>query len=163
MASILELLKRLSDHGVEYVVVGGMAGVAHGSSLVTEDLDVCSPLTPQNLSRICAALADMHPCWRMNPGHPQAPLDPARLAGFKNLYYITDQGQIDFLSEVSGVGEYDAVLRNAIPADLGGVVCKVLDLEALIAAKKALGRPKDLQAVRELEAIRERLRKSGKG
>jgi hypothetical protein len=50
MASTLDLLKRLSDHGVKYVLVEGMACVVHGSQVVTQDVDICASLTPENMS-----------------------------------------------------------------------------------------------------------------
>ncbi len=102
MASTLDILKRLRNHGVEFVVVGGMAGVLHGSSMVTEDVDVCAPLDRQNMVKILAALAGLNPRFRMNPQRPPLPDNPDRLAGFKNLYLVTDFGQIDFLSEKTG-------------------------------------------------------------
>lgn len=158
MASTLDLLKRLSDHGVEYVVVGGMAGVLHGGSMVTEDLDLCAPLTQDNLARILVALKELSPRHRMSPQQPPLPEDPAKLAGFKNLFLATDFGQLDILSEITGVGAYPEVVRHAVQVTLAGVSYRVLDLDALIASKRALGRPRDLQAARELEAIRERIR-----
>jgi len=158
MDSTRDLLKRLNDRKVEYVVVGGLAGVLHGSGVVTEDVDVCAPLTRENLSNILAALRDVNPKWRMNPDHPALPDDPASLADVKNLYLVTDVGQIDFLSEITGVGEFREVASHTVVVDLDGVPCDVLDLDALIAAKRALGRPKDLQVAIELEALRERTR-----
>ncbi len=158
MASTLDLLKRLTDHDVEFVVVGGMAGVAHGSSLVTQDIDLCAPLSQENLGRILSALAGLNPRWRMRPDRPPVPNDAARLKGFKNLYIATDLGQIDILGEISGVGEFAEVARQSISLDFGGIVCRVLGLDALITAKKALGRPRDIYAASELEAIRKRTR-----
>jgi hypothetical protein len=158
MASTLDLLKRLNDNGVAYVVVGGLAGVAHGSGLVTEDVDVCAPLDRENLVRIWAALDGLNPRWRMSPEQPRPPDSPDSLVGYKNLYLITDLGQIDFLSEITGVGPYEDVSRCSISVDLGGVVCRVLDLDTLIHSKRAMGRPKDHQAAIELEALRDRIR-----
>lgn len=158
MASTLEILRRLNQHEVEYVLVGGMAGVLYGSSLVTEDVDVCASFEPKNLARIVSALGDLNPRHRMNPNHPPMDLNAVELAGFKNLYLITDLGQIDLLSEISGVGSYPEVSRYSIAANLKGLVCKVLDLDRLIRARRAVGRPKDLQAAAELEVIRRRLK-----
>lgn len=158
MAAILEILARLAEQEVEFVLVGGMAGVVHGSAVVTEDVDVCAPLDDSNLTRICAALGGLNPRWRMSPGKPAAPATAEALRGFKNIYWITDAGQIDILSDVSGIGDYTEVARHSVTIDLGGVRCRVLDLDTLIAAKRAMGRPKDLHAATELEAIRERLR-----
>ena len=158
MASTLDLLKRLNEHDVEYVLVGGVAAVVHGSQLVTGDVDICAPLDELNLAKIIAALAGLHPKYRMAPDRRPLPSDPGQLAGFKNLYLETDLGQLDILSEITGVGAYAEVVLHTISLDLGGAMCRVLDLDALIRSKKAMGRPRDRQAVIELEAICQRLK-----
>lgn len=158
MASTLDFLKRLTDHNVEFVVVGGMAGVLHGSSVVTEDLDVCAPMTPENIDHILKALGDLHPRFRMHPDQPPLLEDPSRLAGFKNLYIATDLGQIDFLAEITGVGDFDTVSRSSIKVRVGGVECRMIDIDSLILSKRAMGRAKDQQAAIELESIRDRNR-----
>ena len=162
MASTLDLLKRLNDHGVKYVLVGGMACVIHGSQMVTQDVDICASLTPENLSGLLAALAGVHPRFRTTRDLSPLSDEAERLSGFRNLYLLTDLGQLDVLSEITGVGEYAEVEQHTIQVDLEGVPCRVLDLDTLITAKKAMSSPKDRQAVAELEAIRERLRGSVK-
>jgi hypothetical protein len=157
MASTLDLLKRLNDYQVQYVLVGGMACVIHGSQVVTQDVDICAPLTKGNLSRLIAALASAHPHFRATRDLRPLPDDPEKLEGFKNLYLITDFGQLDVLSEIAGVGDHSQVEQHTIEVDIEGTHCRVLDLVTLIAAKKAMNSPKDRQAVMELEAIRERL------
>lgn len=161
MALTHDLLRRLNDHHVEYVVVGGLASVVHGSSVVTQDVDVCADLIGDNLARIVSALRDLQPRHRMNPSHPPLPEDPQRLEGYRNLYLVTDLGQLDILSEISGVGAFPEVWRTSLALDIGGLTCRVMGLDALIVAKRALGRPKDIQVAIELEAIRERLRSRG--
>lgn len=158
MVSTHDLLKRLNDHGVEYVIVGGLAGVIHGSSIVTEDVDVCAPMTPENIERIVAAFRGTDARHRMNPVRPPLPEDPAALAGYKNLYLVTSAGQIDVLSEISGIGDFARASEGAIKVDLGGIQCPVISIDNLIASKRAMGRPKDIQSAIELEAIRERMR-----
>jgi predicted nucleotidyltransferase len=158
MASTLDLLKQLNECGVEYVLVGGVAAVVHGSQLVTGDVDVCAPLDEPNLARIVAALLGLQPKFRLTPDRHPLPSETSKLAGFKNLYLETDLGQLDLLSEITGVGTYAEVSMHAISIDLGGITCQVLDLDALIQSKQALGRPRDRQAVIELEAIRQRLK-----
>ena len=135
MGTTLDILRRLSEHGAEFVIVDGTAGVAHGSSLVTEDLDVCVPLTHENVSRILAALADLNPRWRMPPSRPSVPLDASKLAGVKNLYILSDWGQVDFLSDVAGIGDYAEASRRSVTLDIAGRPCRVLSLDALIEAK----------------------------
>jgi hypothetical protein len=85
------------------------------------------------------------------------PEDAADVAGYRNLYLVTDWGQIDILSEITGVGDYQEVARHGVHVSIGDSNCRVPDLETMIRAKKALNLPKDRQAILELEAIRERL------
>jgi hypothetical protein len=134
-----------------------MACVIHGSQLVTQDVDICALLDTENLSRLLTALAGVHPRFRTTRDLRPLPDEVEKLEGFKNLYLVTDLGQLDVLSEISGVGEYAEVERHTIQIDLDDVPCRVLDLDTLITAKKAMNTPKDRQAVVELEAIRERL------
>lgn len=154
MATTLELLRRLTEHGVEPVLVGGMAAAAHGSSMVTEDVDVCIRFDLATLTRLLEALRGSHPRQRMLPDRPALPEDPGALVGWRNLYLVTDAGQLDVLSEVTGVGAYEAIAARADELDLGAFRCKVLCLDDLIRAKRALGRPKDIRVALELEAIR---------
>ena len=158
MASTLDLLKGPNDHQVKYVLVGGMACVVHGSQVVTQDVDICAPLTHENLSRLIAALAGAHPRFRMARDLLPLPDEPEKLESFKNLYLVTDLGQLDVLSEITGIGGHSEVEQHTIQVDLEGAPCRVMDLDTLIAAKKAMNSPKDRQTVIELEAIRERLR-----
>jgi hypothetical protein len=158
MASTLEILKRLHDHQVKFVIVGGLAGVAHGSSLVTEDVDVCAPLDRTNLAKILAALDGINPRLRMSPNRPRLRNDPERFAGYRNLYLVTDLGQVNILSEITGIGDYRVVTQHTVKLELAGRAYHVLDLDALIQSRRALGRPKDIQSAMELEAIRRRLR-----
>ena len=64
MVSTLDLLKRLNNCGVKYVLVGGMACVVHGSQVVTQDVELCAPLSRENLSGLLAALEGLHPRFR---------------------------------------------------------------------------------------------------
>ena len=150
------LLKRRSEHGVEFVVVGGIAATVHGSVRFTADLDVCAPLDQANITRIINALRGLNPRFRFRPDKMRMWEEPERFVDFKNLNLVTDWGVLDILGEVSGVGTYKQVSALSTPAELGGIVCHVLDLDALIAAKRAANRPKDRPAVAELELIRER-------
>lgn len=153
MASTLDLLWRLTDRRIDFVIVGGVACVMHGCSLVTEDLDICAPFNKPNMQALLDALRDLHPCWRMTPARPPLSQNAVQLATYQNLYLVTDFGILDVLSEITGVGDFAEVNRYAIDTRFGDVCCRVLDLPALIRAKRALGRPADLRAAIELEAI----------
>jgi hypothetical protein len=153
MGSTLDLLRRLVEQRVDFVLVGGMAATAHGSSVVTEDVDVCTRFQLKNLERLLKALEGLHPFLRMSPGRRELASDASALVGWKNLYLVTDWGQIDFLGEITGVGDFGVVARDAIAMDLGGFSCRVMSLTSLIRSKHAIGRYKDLRAARELELL----------
>lgn len=157
MVLIQELLSRLHSCQIEFVIIGGVAVMMRGSALATEDLDVCVVMTPENLAKIVQALHGLDPRFRFTPQKIPLPDDPVRLHGYKNLNLITTYGPIDFLTEVSGVGTYEEAYRLSTPMTLMGMSCQVLNLDALIASKRAAGREKDRRAVVELEVIRRKL------
>jgi predicted nucleotidyltransferase len=154
------LLTRLNEHGMEFVIIGGVCGVLHGVPLVTFDLDVCCPFTTENLRRLEAAVKDLHPCHRLTPDKLPLELSDELLARLKNLYLQTDLGKLDCLSEVTGIGDYQAVLQSAERHNTSHGEFHMLSLDALIIAKEAAGRERDLAAVRFLRAIKERKERS---
>ena len=151
----VELLTKLVEHEVRFVVVGGVAAISHGSARVTEDLDVCAPLDHANAVKIIHAVAYANPRWRMRPDLPVITPAHPQLDGLKNLYLATDLGQLDVLGELTGVGGFPDVERKSEQTTIAGIRCRVLDLDTLIEAKRAAGRPKDRVALRELEVIRD--------
>lgn len=150
------LLARLSKHGVEFVIIGGVCGVLHGISLVTFDLDVCCSFSPENLRRIEAAVKDLHPYHRLTPDKLPLEFSNELLGRLKNLYLQTDLGKLDCLGEVTGIGDYQSALRLSVPHYSALGELRMLSLEALIVAKEAAGRDRDLAAVKQLRAIKER-------
>ena len=72
------------------------------------------------------------------------------------MYLQTDLGKLDCLSEVAGVGNFDEVKKQSVVAQLSFGEYRFLNIDALIAAKKAVGRERDLDAVRRLTAIKEK-------
>jgi len=81
---IFELLKKLNDAGVEYVIISGVAAILHGSPRTTLDLDVSASLSEPNLTRIVSMLRGLNPRFRMRPDTLPMPDDPGRLQGFRN-------------------------------------------------------------------------------
>lgn len=154
MGATLDFLKVLSDAQVEFVLIGGLAAFVHGSTRITEDVDVCAPLDSANLEKIVRALTPYHPVFRFHPKQPPMPADPGQLKGFHNLNLATDLVKIDILDEVTGIGGYEEVLKHSTLVNLGQFSMRVLDLDLLIVAKKAAGRLKDRMALPELEALR---------
>jgi predicted nucleotidyltransferase len=153
VSELHNLLQRLSDAGIEFVVVGGVAAVLHGSSMVTRDLDVCAELSSQNLRKLRDALRDLHPVHRIGPPRLSFLDVPEPGASLRNLYLQTDLGALDLLGSISGVGDFDQVRASAIELDLFGRKVQVIAIEQLIKSKEAVGRQKDLLAVAELRAI----------
>lgn len=153
MSDLEALLKRLVEHPVEFVIVGGYAAVVHGVTLVTQDVSVCCRFSPKNLLSLQEAIADLHPVHRRTPQLPLE-LTAKNCRGLKNLYLKTDLGVLDCLGEVSGVGGFDAVSRQSISVNLSFGECRVLNLDALIKAKQAMDRPRDRQALLQLQAIK---------
>ncbi len=160
MPDLDSLLGRLIRHRVEFAIVGGFAAVAHGASLMTQDIDICCPFTVENLLRLQEALAKLHPIHRMTPKRLPLRLTKESCHGLKNLYLGTDLGQLDCLSEVSGLGGFAQVKRQSVEVTLVGGRCCVLGIDALIRAKKAMGRRRDREAIVQLKAIREKSKKT---
>ncbi len=158
MSNLEALLKRLVDQRVEFVIVGGYAVMAHGVPLLTQDVDIYCRFDAANLLHLQAAVADLHPVHRLTPQKLPLALTQESCAGLKNLYLRTDLGVIGCLGEVTGIGDFDAVLRESVPMQLDFGECRVLSLDALIRAKEAMNRPRDRQATLELRAIRDRFK-----
>jgi len=72
-----------------------------------------------------------------------------------NFTLTTDLGPLDVLGEITGGGAYEALLPHSIEVGLFGITCRCLGLKQLIEAKRATGRPRDLEVVAELEALQE--------
>jgi len=152
-----ELVPLLANAHIEFILVGGVAATLHGSARSTQDLDIVYHRTPENMATLVAAIAPHHPYLRgAPPGLPfRFDLDTLRAGG--NFTLITDLGWLDLLAEIAGGGTYENLLPHSILVPVFGSECRVLDLETLIHAKRAAGRPKDFEALAELELLRERL------
>lgn len=159
MEDINQLLQLLIQNKVDCVLVGGYAAVVHGSATVTRDLDICFYFHPENIQKLFKALKDIHPFVRAGAGMISL-FDYAaeRLAELDNLYMKTDLGKLDLLGMIAGVGSYSDVKKHSLEIDMFGSTCCVLDIDALIEAKKAANRPKDQQVLLELQVIKERMK-----
>jgi len=106
MSNLLNLLQRLAGASVDFVIVGGYAGVIHGCTYLTQDVDI-----------------------------------------------DTNIGHLDCLGEIQGIGGYAQVREASEPIEVEGVQLRVLAMDALIAAKQAMNRPRDREAIRQLKVI----------
>jgi hypothetical protein len=154
MQDLKQLLIRLLKYDVDFVLIGGFAGVVHGTTLVTQDLDICAAITDSLLIKLRDALKDLHPQHRMNPNLKISFLEqPRDSIGVNNLYLHTDLGVLDILSEAPPVGEFARIKKAAVTIDLYGFKCSVIAIEDLIRIKKSMKRPKDQHAAEQLEII----------
>jgi hypothetical protein len=156
-----ELLERLHAERVDFVIVGGVAALLNGSTLPTEDLDVCCEMSEANMQRLVAAIGSLNPVVRGDPRKLKVPLDPKLLTRVDTLIMRTPLGDLDLLSEVQPIGRYDAVLAESFVTDVEGRPTRVLNIDALIAAKKAAGRTKDKMGVLFLESAKKRREATG--
>ncbi|HEY1890062.1 MAG TPA: hypothetical protein VGG63_06630 [Steroidobacteraceae bacterium] len=160
MVILSQLLQRLADADIDFVVVGGFAALIHGSTLVTRDLDVCAVLSHEDVEKLRGALRDLNPTHRLTPQKLSFLANPESGVPVRNLYLETEIGTVDILSSILGVGDFARVRAGSVEIDLFGRRCRVISVDDLITAKEALGREKDLLAAKELRAIREKTKSS---
>jgi hypothetical protein len=148
------MLRGLTRRKVRFVVVGGVAAAAHGSSRVTNDLDICYDASEKsNLVALASLLASWNAYPRgVEPGLPFI-LDDRTLFGAPVLTLTTSEGDIDVMDRIAGLGDYAAVNRHSERISALGVSFRVLDLPSLIKSKRAAGRPRDYEHLPELEAL----------
>ncbi len=154
------LLRLLSEHGVEHVVIGHAAAVLHGSPTVTEDVDVTPRRDIENAERLTEALATIGA--RHVPAGPGAtigaPVDERDFLGWRPVRYVTDLGPVDVVPEPLAIGGYEDLLPRAVRFLVGGVEVLAAALDDVIASKEALDRPKDRAQLPALYATRAVLR-----
>jgi predicted nucleotidyltransferase len=156
--SARRLLERLVAGEVDFVVVGGIAAVAHGSATLTGDLDISYAPDEANLDRLGRVLVELGAHLRgVTDDVPFIP-DGRTLRRTRVLTLETPAGNLDLLAQPDGAPVYDRLRERADREQIAGVEVLIASLDDLIAMKRAAGRPKDLVAVEELEAIR-RLRR----
>jgi predicted nucleotidyltransferase len=155
MTDFRALLTLLAGAHVEFIIVGGAAATAHGSARLTQDLDVVYRRAPENISRLAQALTPHEPYLRGAPPGLPFSFDEKTLRNGFNFTLTTTLGALDLLAEIPSGGLYEDLLPYSIRLRLYGVECLCLGLERLIHVKRAAGRPKDLEALAELETILE--------
>jgi hypothetical protein len=135
-------------------VIGATAGRLLGSPTVTRDLDICYARDAANLEALATALQELHARLRGAPSDVPFKLDARSLRAGDSFTFETDAGDLDILGTPAGTDGYTELIRTAQELDLGGLTVKVASIDALIAMKRAAGRPKDLIEVEVLAALR---------
>jgi hypothetical protein len=152
------LITSLIDHDVEFVVVGGIALVLHGSARVTRDLDICYSRERRNLKAIAAALAGLRPTLRGATADLPFTLDWQTLESGLNFTLTTSAGDIDLLGELVGIGSYQIAARLSEQMQIYDKSVPVLSLAGLETTKRAAGRLRDLADLAEIQEIRRQRR-----
>jgi hypothetical protein len=159
---LFRIIARLAEGRVEFMVVGGYAGVMLGAPILTFDLDIVHRRTPENVDRLHEWLL-AHGAYHRNDLANRR-LSPARelLAGGGHLNLATDLGDLDVLCELAPGEGYDELLTDSVLLRAGDAEVRVLGLERLIAVKTRTGRPKDRAVLPVLMATLDerKLRKS---
>lgn len=147
------MLLGLSEASVEFVVIGGVAAVSHGSTYQTNDLDICYRESIANVDRLVTLLAAWNAYPRgWEPGLPFV-LDARTFKTTPILTLRCSEGDLDLLDFVRGVGSYEECHRRSQLFDAFGITFRALDLPALISAKRASDRPRDREHLIALEAL----------
>lgn len=156
----------LDKHGVEYLIVGGVAARAYGASRETKDIDCLVRRTRANLDRLAAAMRDLHARLRVDGlSDAEAALLPVQidavtLNAIEISTWRTDAGDLDVLVEIPGRDGrrrlYDDLATDSRQLDYGGIAVRVAGLNDIIATKEWAHRPKDLEALPELYELRDR-------
>jgi hypothetical protein len=153
------LIDALARCGVEYVIVGGIAATQHGATRTTEDLDICPRWTRENLDRVAQVLLEFDARIAITPTEsvPVPLIDGVLISRTEIGTWQTTAGGLDVLRGIpltatDNIG-YEHLVRNALSVRLAGHTVQVADLAALIRSKQIANRPKDHEALPELEAI----------
>jgi len=158
MTDFAGILRVLLQNKVEFILVGGVAAVAHGSARATFDVDVVYARSRDNMARLAEAISPLEPYLRGAPPGLPFQWDVETIAHGLNFTLTTRLGDLDLLGEIVGGGGYRELRRHAVALPLFGMQCLCLDLDTLIQVKRAAGRPRDFEAIAELEALREEQR-----
>ena len=139
------ILRVLSEHGVDFLVVGGIAAALEGVPLQTYDLDVVHSRREENITRLLAALEGLGAIYRSRPGFkPEA----SHLASPGHQLLLTRWGPLDVLGSIGRHRGYDDLRPHAKELEIGdGLRVLALDLATLIAVKEEVGADRDLAAL----------------
>lgn len=153
MVQFRELIRRLHDEEVDFVIVGGVAATLYGAMEPTRDLDVCIRPSEDTWTRVARVLEGINPRFALTPD--KRPFVPRleELRTFKNLYALTDLGRIDFVGEVPPLGDLARIASTAQRFEIDGREVRVIDIHDLLVVKDHIRRPKDLEVAAELRAL----------
>ena len=153
------VLETLVAHDVDFVLIGGLAGVARGSAYATYDVDLAYARDAENLERLAAALRELDATLRGAPADVPFLLDAETIAKGAHFTFDTPFGGVDILTDPDGAPPYERLVAAAgDPAPVEDVLIRVASLDHLIAMKEASDRPKDRLMAAEYRTISDELR-----
>ncbi len=152
------MLDALDRNRADFVIIGGVAGLAHGSAYPTYDLDIAYARDPLNLERMAAALRDIGVTLRGAPEDLPFQVDAKTLEAGMNFTFVTEFGAFDILGHVEGVRSYEDLREKSETQEVGGLPVRVASLNHLIGMKRRADRTKDQLMVEEY-IVMERLRR----
>jgi predicted nucleotidyltransferase len=155
---ISSLLGRLARANVDFVVIGGVAVIAHGYERNTRHLDICYSREPANLELLGQVLVDLGARLRNIDGDIPFVPDARTLRGTQILTLDTPEGGLDLLVDPDGSPGYEALKADAEPIDFDGREILIASIEDLLAMKRAANRLQDQTDIEALTAI-QRLRR----
>jgi len=156
---LAQIIPPLVRAKVDFILIGGMAAILHGSARVTFDVDLVYSRSDENIQRLSNALASHDPYLRDTPPGLPFVWDARTIRSGLNFTLTTSLGDIDLFGEVTGGDTYQDLLPHSFEVDAFGVRFKCIDLPTLIHIKEAAGRPKDYEAVAELRVLLEESQK----
>ena len=154
------ILRALADGGVEFVVIGGYAAIAHGSPRLTNDIDISYSPEPANLEALGHVLVGLKARLRDVSDDVPFVANAGTLRQVELLTLDTEHGPLDLLAAPGGGPGWAALRGDAVEVELDGITVPIASLDHLRAMKRAAGRPQDLLDIQELDAI-ERLNEDG--
>jgi len=157
------LFAPLVHHGVDFVMVGGMAGLSHGSSYPSYDLDIVYARDRGNIERLVESLREIGVRLRGAPDDLPFLLDVKTIENGSNFTFVTPHGDFDILGHADGMPSYEELKADALVRDILGFDIRVAAIEHLIAMKRAANRPKDRVAVEEYIGLANRQRAAERG
>jgi hypothetical protein len=156
------ILQKLLEHNVDFVLIGGLAGIARGSSYPSYDVDIAYARDDENLERLATALRELGATLRGAPPDIRFLLDARTLKAGAHFTFETPYGSIDILTDPDGAPPYDRLKTAAgRPAEVEGEHIFVASLDHLIAMKEASGRTKDKLMATEYRVLSDQLRAPG--
>ena len=141
-SDFFKILRTLSEHNVEFIIVGGVCAVLHGAPVSTFDLDIVHARDHDNLARLVAALDDLEAYYRDRPGQRLQP-KRSHIASPGHQLLMTNAGPLDLLGTIGDKLSYKDLLKSTEILTVDDLTLRILSLESLIDIKGTIGRDKD--------------------